>query len=69
MRVELKQLDVNMADLEYDMLQDILNIENKGIVKIDGMEWSARADEKIQKGEIVKVLRVEGVKVIVEKGE
>ena len=28
MRVELKQLDVNMADLEYDMLQDILNIEN-----------------------------------------
>ena len=49
--------------------EDILNIENKGTVKIGGMEWSARADEKIQKGEIVKVLRVEGVKVIVEKGE
>ena len=28
MRVELKQINVNMGDLEYDMLQDILSVEN-----------------------------------------
>ena len=43
--------------------------EGKGTVKIGGMEWSARADEAIRQGEFVKVLKIEGVKVIVEKGE
>ncbi|MCR5624183.1 MAG: NfeD family protein [Lachnospiraceae bacterium] len=39
-----------------------------GAVRINGIEWSARTNDghKVSEGETVKVLRVEGVKVIVE---
>ena len=48
---------------------DIDNVAATGTVMIKGMEWTARTesdDVKIVKGAKVKVLRVEGVKVIVE---
>ena len=48
---------------------NIDNIAATGTVMIKGMEWTARTesdDVKIEKGAKVKVLRVEGVKVIVE---
>lgn len=48
---------------------NIDNIAATGTVMIKGMEWTARTesdDVKIEKGVKVKVLRVEGVKVIVE---
>ncbi|MCR5597461.1 MAG: NfeD family protein [Lachnospiraceae bacterium] len=48
---------------------NIDNIAATGTVMIKGMEWTARTesdDLKIEKGAKVKVLRVEGVKVIVE---
>jgi len=44
------------------------NLENKGIVKIGGKIWTARAleNESIPVGREVEVLRIEGVKVIVK---
>lgn len=49
--------------------QTISNIDGKGEVIIDGMNWTARSDEdeEIKENELVTVLRVEGVKVIVKK--
>ncbi len=47
----------------------INNIENKGTVMINGLEWTARTDGNIiiEENTIVEVVRVEGVKVIVRK--
>ena len=38
-----------------------------GEVKVDGKRWTAYADEKIKKDELVKVLAIKGVKIKVEK--
>ncbi len=40
---------------------------NPGEVKVDGKRWTAFADKKIAKGETVKVLEINGVKLKVEK--
>lgn len=47
--------------------QKINNIEGTGKVFINGMEWTARTEntEVIDEGKIVKVVRIEGVKLIV----
>jgi len=44
------------------------DIEKNGIgeVKVDGKKWSAVADEEIKKGSIVKILKIDGVKLKVE---
>ena len=50
--------------------EPINNLEAKGQVKVRGQVWSARsADESVTyaEGEIVRVLRIEGVKLICEK--
>lgn len=49
----------------------VKKIENNkyGEVKIFGNVWTARADEEIEVGEKVKVLSIEGVKLIVKKEE
>ena len=46
---------------------DINNVEAHGQVKLNGMEWSARSTsgENIPAGTLVKVDKVEGVKVFV----
>ena len=41
--------------------------DNYGQVKVDGSVWTAKSDKKIKEEEKVKVLDVEGVKLIVEK--
>ncbi len=48
--------------------EEIDNINSLGAVKIGGTEWSARSrsGEKIEKGSAVRVIEIEGVKVIVE---
>ena len=48
--------------------EDIDNIHGKGAVVIRGMTWSARSQDggPIAAGAMVKVLRIEGVKVFVE---
>ena len=38
-----------------------------GEVKVDGKRWSAVSKENCLKGDTVKVLRIDGVKLIVEK--
>lgn len=40
-----------------------------GEVKVDGKRWSAVSDSKIDEGEIVEVLKIDGVKLIVKKEE
>ena len=46
------------------------NLHSRGSVLLDGKTWTARMDredENAQTGETVRVLRIEGVKLIVEK--
>lgn len=49
--------------------EDIDNIQSLGRVKLGGMEWSARSTtgENIDKGALVQVDRIEGVKVFVTR--
>ena len=51
------------------VLQTIDNLKTEGQVKVNGMEWTARAktDETIiPEGEVVTILEIQGVKLIVE---
>ena len=49
------------------LVESVDNIHGKGRVKLGGMEWSARSNDgnPIAEGTIVRVDRVEGVKVFV----
>lgn len=40
-----------------------------GEVKVDGKKWSAKSDDKIEKDSIVKIEKIDGVKLIVRKKE
>lgn len=40
-----------------------------GEVKVDGKAWSAISTTKLSVGEVVKILKIEGVKLIVEREE
>lgn len=53
---------------EARVTEDIDNIQGKGAVTIGGIIWTARSDsdEVIPAGSLVRVLRIEGVKVFVE---
>jgi len=42
---------------------------NPGEVKVDGKRWTAVADKTIQEGKIVQIIKIEGVKLIVEEVE
>ena len=46
----------------------INNIKSAGAVTLNGIEWSARSfdDSPIEEGTVVKVVKIEGVKLIVE---
>ena len=48
--------------------EDIDNIQGKGAVTIGGITWSARSEggQPIPAGSLVRILRIEGVKVFVE---
>ena len=48
--------------------EEINNLEAKGLVKVKGSVWTARAEtdnEIIPSGTLVKVIKIEGVKLIV----
>lgn len=49
--------------------EDIDNLQGRGAVTVGGMVWSARSEDggPIPTGVLVRVLRIEGVKVYVEK--
>ncbi len=52
---------------QVHVTQDIHNIDATGQVKVNGLEWSARATDgnPIPKGTLVQIDRVEGVKLMV----
>ena len=68
-----KTVRTNVESLEGRhaiVIEAIDNLQAKGSVTIDGVVWSARsaADEEIiPEGVLVKILRISGVKLIVEK--
>lgn len=47
-------------------LEDI-NAEHKGLVKVDGLEWTAIVSENIKKEDYVRVVEIKGSHLIVEK--
>ena len=52
------------------VFETIDNVRGTGAVSVDGKQWSARsdvADVCIEAGKVVTVLRIEGVKLIVEE--
>ena len=53
---------------EAQVTEDIDNVHGKGAVIIRGIAWSARSEDggSIPAGTMVRVLRIEGVKVFVE---
>ena len=54
---------------QAQVTEDIDNIHGKGAVVIRGITWTARSEDGtiIPAGTMVKVLRIEGVKVFVER--
>lgn len=53
---------------EFRLLEDT-DFENVGSVKINGVVWSAVADnnENLSKGEVVEIVRVDGNKLVVKR--
>lgn len=70
-----KQVRTNVDSLigqEAVVCENISNRESTGKVMINGIEWTARTNDPAlvyEKDTVVRILRIEGVKVIVEKGE
>ena len=54
---------------QAQVTEDIDNIRGKGAVVIRGVAWTARSEDgsPVPAGTLVKVLRIEGVKVFVER--
>ena len=52
------------------VIEDIVNDENRGVVKLGGQLWSARMEDgepMASEGEFVTVVRISGVKLICRK--
>lgn len=52
------------------VLEEVDNLKETGKAQVNGMEWTVRTekeDEKIEKGAVVTVEKVEGVKLIVTR--
>ena len=66
-RVEPTNAD-RVIGAEAQVTEDVDNIRGKGAVVIRGITWSARSEDggPIAAGAMVRVLRIEGVKVFVE---
>ena len=54
---------------EAIVTEDIDNINGLGAVKVGGLVWSARSEDgaDVAKDEIVKIVRIEGNKLIIKK--
>ena len=61
-------LESTSAAAEFGVTAAIDNLRGEGAVKIGGVEWSARSadDTPIEKDAVVRVTKIEGVKVFVE---
>ena len=54
------------------VLERISNLDQTGRAMFNGLDWTARTEDdniSIEQGELVRVLRIEGVKLIVERVE
>lgn len=57
---------------EVRVLERVSNIDLTGRAIVHGMEWTVRTEDDniiIEQGELVRVVRIEGVKLIVERVE
>lgn len=57
---------------EVRVLERISNLDQTGRVVVHGQDWMARTEDDnniIEQGELVRVLRISGVKVIVERAK
>ena len=57
-----------VLDMEGIVTEEI-DKNKPGEVKVDGKKWTAISDHKIAKDATVKILKIEGVKLIVEEVE
>ena len=71
-----KYLKPKIVKTNYDRVIDDVGVvikditsESFGEVKADGKVWTAKSNEEIKKGERVRILKIEGVKLIVKKEE
>lgn len=60
-----------ILDHQGVVMEAIDNLNARGQIKVGGGVWTARSDggEVIPEGSLVRVLRIEGVKAIVERAE
>ena len=67
-RVEPTNADRVIGE-QAQVTEDIDNIHGKGAVVIRGVTWTARSEDgsPVPAGSLVRVLRIEGVKVFVER--
>ena len=49
------------------LVTEKISKNNNGEVKVDGKRWTAYADKTIEVGSIVNILKINGVKLKVEK--
>ena len=57
----------SLVGKECPVTEGICNLRSQGQVKVNGMTWSARSadDSEVPAGSIVRIERIEGVKLIV----
>lgn len=67
-KVEATNVD-SVIGRQVLVTEDISNLQGKGAVNIGGLTWSARSEDhsEIPVGTLVRILRVEGVKVYVDR--
>lgn len=70
-RVKVKTVSTNLdrvVGMEAIVTEDISKFQ-VGEVKVDGKRWSAKSDSSIDKGSVVEIEKIDGVKLIVRKKE
>ena len=65
--LSLQMQTAQTADSVFSVLTNVDMNKTFGTVKVDGKEWSARSsdNENIKTGELVKIEKIDGVKLIV----
>lgn len=61
-----------LIGMECLITEDIDNVLGTGTAKVNGRDWTARAEDegvKLKKGDRAKIVRIEGVKLIVNTAE
>lgn len=58
----------SLIGAEAKVVEKINNIDNAGVVNLNGLDWTARSvdNQIIEEGTIVRIVKISGVKAIVE---